>query len=69
MATTGSSSNFARLTAEGLIAGSGKLDPAFFEVVEGLSEEEVATLLSIKNRLDAVAGGVDVTDWKFMVPF
>jgi hypothetical protein len=64
-----SSSNFERLTAEGMIAGSGKLDPALFAVVEELSDEEVETLISIKNRLDAAAGEIEQTGWAFMVPF
>ena len=63
------SSNFRKLTAEGLIAGSGKLPNELFEVVEQLSDEEIEMLISIKARLEDAAGELGDTDWKFMVPF
>lgn len=64
-----SSGNFRRLTAEGLIAGSGKLPDELFAVVEELSEEEVELLIEMKDRLEAAARQTGESDWKFMVPF
>jgi len=62
-------SNFRRLTAEGMISGSGKLPDEAFDAVEQLTEDEIELLISIKDRLEAAASKTGQTDWKFMVPF
>jgi hypothetical protein len=67
MDTQGALSNVETLRAAGLIVG--ELPDAYYSVFERLSDEELATVLLIKARLDGTRDASNAQDWTAFVPF
>ena len=65
-----SNSNFETLKDAGLISGTGNLPEPYYEVIMGLTDDEIAVLMSVKDRLERASDDVKGEhDWAFMVPF
>lgn len=54
-------SNLETLQSAGCIAPGAKLTKAELEVIDGLSEEEVRTLIGIRTKLADAAGAASLT--------